>query len=289
MLTTHENTCKICNASPLKVFAHTAKCTSCGVLLYYPYPEDDDNLRETENESKNWKEGAIQNWYGQSSMRNHHNFTNILDFVFDRSGAVTPMDFLDYGGGGGQFALVCVSQFIKTKVYIVDIDDDALYEPWKSVNHQIKYLDFKSDGTRFDVIFLNDLFEHVSDPSGLLETLTAKLKPGGKIFVDTPRQFWLYPVLERLYKPLFTKLLVGTVSIFHLQIWSGKSFRLIVERAGLKIDKYRELSEYTMPADFYLKNMKITNPIIRWMAHIFYANSKWLARNKIICLLSKKD
>jgi len=77
------------------------------------------------------------------------------------------------------------------------------------------------------------------------------------------------------------------VSTAHLQIWSKKSFVLVVSECGLKIIKYKEESEYTMPANFYLKNMGIKNPLLKLCGGIFYGNSKWFAKNKFVCLLSK--
>jgi 2-polyprenyl-3-methyl-5-hydroxy-6-metoxy-1,4-benzoquinol methylase len=135
---------------------------------------------------------------------------------------------------------------------------------------------------------LNDVFEHVRDPEFVLKQLAGKLKSGGKLFIDTPKQFWIYPVTRVVSKSLYTKVLNGTVSIAHLQIWSKKSFELVVRKSGLKISKYKEISEYTMPAGFYLKNMGIANPILKLLGFVFYRNAKWFAKNKIVCVLSKQ-
>jgi hypothetical protein len=45
--------CKICGSQSLVVFAHTAKCSNCGILLYYPYPDDDSQLLSS-GEGKSW-------------------------------------------------------------------------------------------------------------------------------------------------------------------------------------------------------------------------------------------
>src|SRR5262249_34916821 len=153
------------------------------------------------------------------------------------------------GGGGGQFALVCKSHFPLSTVYITDISDESLLGEWRSMNVQIPFKQFAVDEQRFDFIFLNDVFEHVSDPGEVLMQLAAKLKPGGRIFIDTPKQFWIYPIAKALSKKLYEKVLRGTVSIYHLQIWSKDAFELVTKRGGLTVEKYRELSEYTMPGD----------------------------------------
>ena len=133
---------------------------------------------------------------------------------------------------------------------------------------------------------MNDVFEHVSDPHALLKQLAEKLKDGGRIFIDTPKQFWIYPAAKMFSKSLYTKVLRGTVTSYHLQIWSREAFEKVVSHAGLRVEKYHETSEYTMPAAFYLNNMGITNPLARLGGRAFYRNAKYLAKNKIMCVLS---
>jgi ubiquinone/menaquinone biosynthesis C-methylase UbiE len=275
-----EARCKICQSSDLAIVAHTARCKACGVLLFYPYPDMEAPIGDGEKDK-------VENWYARSSFYNHCNFTEMLRFTMDESCKGKTIDILDYGGGGGQFALVCKSHFPDSRVYIADICDDALMEQWRPFNIQIPFMDFERDERRFDFIFLNDVFEHVSDPLALLKQLSCKLKENGKMFIDTPRQFWIYPLSKAFFPSLHVKILKGTVSKFHLQIWSYASFHRVVSESGLKIDKYSEKTEYTMPANHYLGNMGIRSSFIRFVGWCFYRNARFLARNKIVCVLSK--
>lgn len=283
----NQNTCKICGGVNLTVFAHTAKCDNCGTLLYYPYPVDDATLVAS-GTGKEWPRQAASDWYSKSSFHNHDNFTNMIRFVMDETSKGRKLDILDYGGGGGQFALICKSHFPESTIYITDISDEALLDEWRPLNNQIKFTDFYDNDRKFDYIFLNDVFEHVSDPLGLLKQLSFKLKSGGKLFIDTPKSFWLYPIAKFFSKSLYQKVLRGTVSAAHLQIWTKKSFAFVVQQSNLNIEKYNEISEYTMPPEFYMKNMGIKNPLIKLVGQIFYANAKWLANNKILAVLSSK-
>ena len=283
----NQNVCKICGNLNLTLFAHTAKCDTCGTLLYYPYPVDDATLVAS-GAGKEWPREVALDWYSKSSFHNHDNFTNMIRFAMDNVLKRKKLDILDYGGGGGQFALICKSHFPESTIYITDISDEALLDEWRPLNNQIKFTDFYDNDRKFDYIFLNDVFEHVSDPLGLLKQLSFKLKSGGKLFIDTPKSFWLYPIAKFFSKPLYQKVLRGTVSAAHLQIWSKKSFDFVVQQSNLNIVKYDEISEYTMPPEFYMKNMGIKNPLIKLVGKIFYANAKWLANNKILAVLSSK-
>jgi 2-polyprenyl-3-methyl-5-hydroxy-6-metoxy-1,4-benzoquinol methylase len=275
--------CKICGSSNLTVFAHTAKCGDCGVFLFWPYPKGDSTLLQ-EGTGKNWSRENVLIWYSMASFYNHTNFTRMLRFTMGESFKKKPLEILDYGGGGGQFALVCKSHFPEATVYITDISDVSLLAEWKPLNTQIPFKDFTSDQRKFDGIFLNDVFEHVSDPLFVLKQLAGKLKPGGLIFIDTPKQFWIYPVTRLVSKALYTKVLRATVSTAHLQIWTRKSFELAVNKCGLSISKYAEESEYTMPAAYYMNNMGIKNPLTRLVGRVFYRNAKHI--DKIMCVLS---
>lgn len=273
--------CKICGSADLSVFVHTARCGACGVLLYWPYPSDEE---AREHDGLKTAEQSLA-WYSASSFRNHANFTNMLRFAMDEGLLGRKLDILDYGGGGGQFAMVCRSHFPEATVYITDVNDGALLDQWRPMNIQISFADFSSDTRSFDVVFMNDVFEHVQDPLAVLKMLSRKLKPGGKIFVDTPKQFWVYPFLRTISKTLYEKVLRGTVSTAHLQIWSRPAFDLVVEKAGLTLARYEELSEYTMPPSFYLRNMAIKNTALTFAGKIFYRNARFLARNKIMAVL----
>jgi 2-polyprenyl-3-methyl-5-hydroxy-6-metoxy-1,4-benzoquinol methylase len=281
-----QGVCKICGSTRLILCAHTARCQSCGVLLFYPYPSSDLDL-VTSGTGKAWPRAAALDWYSKSSFHNHHNFTNIIRFTLDMSSQREGLEVLDYGGGGGQFALIFKSHFPQAIIYVTDICDEALLDEWAPLNSQIKFAEFAGSDQKFDLIYLNDVFEHVSDPIGLLKQLAAKLKPKGRLFIDTPKQFWLYPVARMFSNQLYEKILRGTVSAAHLQIWTKRSFQHVVQEGDLEIEKYEEVSEYTMPAEFYMANMRIGNPIMKGIGRFFHANAKWLANNKILAVLTR--
>lgn len=282
-----EKKCKICGSSNLTIFVHTAKCHNCGILLYFPYPKDDKQL-VAEGKGKKWLKKDVLNFYSESYYYNHNNLTNMLLFAMDKTFTKRKLNILDYGGGGGQFASVCKSIFPKSTIYITDISDESLLDEWKPFNIQIPFKDFQHNQKKFDFIFLNDVLEHVSNPQFVLKQLSGKLKGDGKIFIDTPKQFWIHTATKIFSKTLYSKLLKGTVGMSHLQIWSKKSFEFVLNESNLEINKYKEINEFTMPANFYLKNMAIKNPMITFLGKIFYANARRLTKNKIICVCSPK-
>jgi len=280
--------CKICGSKKLTFFAHTARCLDCGVLLCYPYPSPREEKFLTNKHEKN-PAGINLDWHLNSGEKNHHNFTQMALFTLNDEDRYKNLTVLDYGGGGGQFALVLKSLFPKTDIHIVDMDNEGLLDQFRPLNKQIKFEDFNNNTLKFDIIFMNDVFEHVTDPVGVLNTLGSKLKAGGKIFIDTPCSFWLYPLTKFFSKKIHTKLLEGTVDYDHQQIWSNKSFEVVVKNAGMRVQSFSRLSEYTQDADFYLNNMKINSWIVRLAGRVFFKLAPFIARNKIMSIVSFKS
>lgn len=276
------NQCKICDSTDLKIEFHTATCQQCGVLLYYPYPV----IAEPETEESIY--GLREAWYYNTSHFNHTNFTHMLRYATSDVKPETALKILDYGGGGGQFALVCKSNFPNAEVMLVDYNDHSALPQWQPYSRRIPFLSFPTDETRYDLIFLNDVFEHVEDPVAVLKLLADKLAPNGKIFIDTPRQFWVYPLSKLFSKKLYQKVLTGTVSTAHLQIWSEKSFDMALQRANLGAIKQTTWTEFTQLPDYYLNNMGIHNPILRLGGQLTFQIARFVLKNKIICLLQKK-
>ena len=264
----------------------------CGVLLCYPYPKGDNELyrsgigRDEKMKDIEQIRNQTLKWHLSSGARNHQNFTNMILFALNDKDRCRNLKILDYGGGGGQFALVVKSLFPLSHVFIVDINDARLLDQFRPLNHQIKFENFTTDETKFDVIFMNDVFEHVSDPLGILKTVRSKLADqNSRIFIDTPCQFWIYPITKLFNKKLHVKVLRGTVDNDHQQIWSKSSFLYIVKESNLSIEKYCETSEFTQPPDFYLDNMKITNPLVRLIGDLFCRAAPLIAKNKIMAVL----
>lgn len=289
--------CKICNSNDLEIVYHVAICKNCDVLLFYPYPENDreifikkkytkDNIAVNDNteETKKRQLAYIQ----KSGNLNIENFKQMINFSIPKSLKDIEINILDYGGGGGQFASICKSIFPLSKVFITDLYDEKLLNEYKAFNYQIKFREFEKNKIKFDFIFLNDVFEHLSNPLEVLKILKDKLhNDKSKIFIDTPKKFWIYNFCSFFNQSIYKKILKGTVDQDHQQIWSKKSFYLIAKYSGLKVDSYKELTEFTQSPTFYLDAMKIDNYFLRLLGRVFYFLAPIIAQNKIMSTLRK--
>lgn len=275
--------CKVCLVGALRQVAHTAECVTCGALLYYPYL--DDATLEAQATAPTTA-AYFEEWYSRAAPRNHDNFTSMLRFALRGVPTLAPLHLLDYGGGGGQFACVVRSLYPNATVSVTDIADAALLPQWRPFNRQVRFRDFPSDRQRYDAIFLNDVFEHVNDPVAVLQLLVTKLAPGGRVFIDTPRPSWLYPVLRVAAPRLYRRLLTATVSRFHLQLWTRRALAVAARHARLTIVRYAELAEFTCPADDYLDGIGMRHPLLRLAGTAYHRWAHTLrAHNKIMAVL----
>jgi 2-polyprenyl-3-methyl-5-hydroxy-6-metoxy-1,4-benzoquinol methylase len=278
--------CKLCGAGPLRVAGHVARCTACGALMYYPYPTTADVVESGfYTAAPDGAEGYFREWYTEATPRNHLKLTHILQFAVDGPTAGEPLDFLDYGGGGGQFGAVAASLCPRARTWITDLYDDGLLPAWAGFSTQIPFAEFAADARRFDYVFLNDVCEHVSDPVALLRDLAGRLKPGGRILVNTPKTVWIFAVLRVLAPALHARMLRGMLTMGHLQLWSRKALERAAARAGLRVVRWKDHSEFTMGPAWYADGLGLRNPLLRGAAHAYYALSPWIGRNKIIALL----
>lgn len=86
----------------------------------------------------------------------------------------------------------------------------------------------------FDAVVAADLIEHVRDPEKVLQDAAARLSPGGTILVSVPNFGHWYPRLRTLIGR-FDYDQRGILDSTHIRFFTLRSFRRLVDRAGLDI------------------------------------------------------
>lgn len=120
----------------------------------------------------------------------YHNQLDTYDALVDGRG---PLDVLDVGCAQGTLALLLAER--GHRVCAMDIRRQFLdYAASRHERGDVRFvcgnvLDVVPGGT-FDVIFANQLIEHLVHPTRLVERLAGWLEPGGRLVVTTPS--WEY-------------------------------------------------------------------------------------------------
>lgn len=179
---------------------------------------------------------------------------------------------LDIGCALGVFLEEAVKQ--GRYAYGVDISKDAVnYCRKKGLNVSQTW-----PKNQFDVVTGFEVIEHERDPLGMMKRVHSLLKKGGIAVLTTPNHnsFW---------RKIMGKWWVGYKHPEHLNFFSPKSLRVLMEKAGFKKITIQKDSPrpfpisflFTRSADYFpwaswilkpigniLKSSKIVNPINPW-------------------------
>jgi len=152
------------------------------------------------------------------------NGTNIFCHFYAKPG----MKVLDYGCGTGT-SLIEIKN-LGAEAFGIEVDEN-IGPIAKALNltAHIGSLDSSPYPDRyFDLVTLNQVIEHVPDPLKLLVALKAKLKDDGKLMLSCPN-------VNALSRLLTSKKWLHWHVPYHINHFSRKSIRLLLEQAGLRV------------------------------------------------------
>lgn len=155
-------------------------CSGCGVLFVNPLP--------TSNEVEKYysKQGTWAKRQGErvkeprkappGPRRPDRLLTALEPYAPQLSSSTGRV--LDFGCGDGKFLNRMKARGWQT--YGIEPSSDAAF------HKHTRLTEIPGDGS-FDFVVLNHVIEHLLDPLGMLRRLAAALRPGGILFVSTPR------------------------------------------------------------------------------------------------------
>ncbi len=177
------------------------------------------------------------------------------DFIQELAGDLRGRRVLDYGCGAGFFTAYAARQGAKAVVG-VDAEETALAAARLLVERQgdssvctfVQSDRFPrlAETTRFDLVLLKDVIEHVDDDEGLIAAATAALIPGGKLVLSTQNALSLNYLIEGAYNRLWLGRAdwMGWDST-HVRFYTPMSLSKKLRTAGLRHFSWR--SVYLIP------------------------------------------
>ena len=100
--------------------------------------------------------------------------------------------------------------------------------------------EFLEDSNYFDLLCSVDVFEHLSDPVGVLRNISSKAKSGGMVFISLPN-----------LDSVFSKVHLGNHPYFafpaHLNYFTKRSLQALVKIVGLELIRVQAT---TLPWEF---------------------------------------
>jgi 2-polyprenyl-3-methyl-5-hydroxy-6-metoxy-1,4-benzoquinol methylase/glycosyltransferase involved in cell wall biosynthesis len=85
---------------------------------------------------------------------------------------------------------------------------------------------------RFDMITVWDVFEHVFEPRPFLAALARLLSPGGRVFIRTPNEAWVYPTYAVRRAVMREQVELGPLN--HVVYYRAATLRRALQAGGLR-------------------------------------------------------
>lgn len=95
----------------------------------------------------------------------------------------------------------------------------------------------------FDVIYFNDILEHLEDPYTVLQRVKSKLKKDGVVISSIPNIRYYKAILSLLFKKDWRYEAHGVMDKTHLRFFTGKSIKRMYENQGYKVHTHEGINK----------------------------------------------
>lgn len=145
------------------------------------------------------------------------------------------MTVLDYGCGAGVSLMEAAA--LGADAYGIEADPNVrqVVDALRLRIHIGTLDDFPHRDVKFDLIVLNQVLEHIPDPTKLLARLSGMLKPGGRLVLAVPNA-------KSVFARFFKRVWINWHIPYHLHHFNAKSMRLFLERCGWRVVAVRTIT-----------------------------------------------
>jgi len=157
--------------------------------------------------------------------------------------------------GCGAYGIISGLRYVRTKVGIdplmltyidyFDVDDDCIYISGVAEHIPVR------DGS-IDICFCNNVLDHCSKPSQVIDQLYGKLRSGGLLVIGV---YCFNPIWAIIYS-LAAKLKIWS-DVYHPHLYTQKSLDKLLRSAGFTIEAHHDLSK-----EGYVLTQSVLQPAI---------------------------
>lgn len=241
-----ERECYICSASDIELKHNGVRdhkdidvllCKNCGLVFLSSNAMIDDNFYEKSLMHK--KNTSIDEWIATTQMDDGRRYDYLKD-------AIVGKKVLDFGSGNGGF----LSRVMGSTKIAVGVElEERVKDHYDSCKIPL-YRQMDEINEKFDYITLFHVLEHLSEPARILSNLSSLLEAGGQIIVEVPNS---EDALIALYdSKAFQDF---TYWSCHLFLFNETTLKLLVEKAGLKLNYIKQIQRYPLSNHLF------------WLAH----------------------
>lgn len=234
--------CNLCNGNKGKsIYTYSyndrnseiLKCYDCGHLYLYPIPliELDERKMETVSSAE---------FYGNKLLKTIHEKVVIKREIrnakkFLKSNNPT---LLDIGCGTGWTTEIWRNNGFNVTGLEPSSARSNIASGTYNINIVNQYLENFQTDTKFDVIIMRHLLEHIEDPSAMLKKIQSFLKPEGLLII-------IIPNIDSIGRYIFGENWEWILP-WHLHFYTPRTLTMLVEKMG-----YKKMKCYQMPSPLW--------------------------------------
>lgn len=229
-----QTVCIICQSKMNKMFGYNSfyyfRCPVCQHVTTLPYPSEP---QIQEHYSRAFEEGNYNTarQHADVYMSAMNKFVKLIKKYLEKQNlSLDNLAVLDVGCFTGDF-LQCMHQQgadvygIEYQQQAADIANKKL--PGKIVNADILSDSFSLPQSKFDIITLLGIVEHIIDPARLIQRVIPWLKQNGLLIIQTPNSSSVLARLMGKYWPPYTP-------VEHIHLFSIKSLKEMLKKSGFE-------------------------------------------------------
>ena len=195
--------CNLCGETDTRTMFHKngvdfVRCRACGLEFVHPLP-DMQAMHALYSSARYYSTDNISQYGYDDYVRNKHLYVNLfnrrLDDILVYTGGQRGR-LLDVGCATG--VLIELARLRGWQVSGVDVSEYATGIARDYYNLDVftgELAQAAYPGEHFDVVVMDDVVEHVADPSALVAEAHRVLKPGGLLTINTPNRAGLWHLL----------------------------------------------------------------------------------------------
>jgi SAM-dependent methyltransferase len=155
-------------------------------------------------------------------------------------GSSKELNILDIGcADGNLLSLIRKNSHVNHNLFGIEISENAIQRLGSDLNISIEIGTVETidlPNNKFDLVFMQQVIEHVHDPRKTIIKIVKSLKTDGKIIVETP-------LVDSWDMKLFDKLFPGMWEGYHVprhfNLWNINNFKRLVEESKGKVVEYK--------------------------------------------------
>lgn len=214
------------------------RCTTCGLHYLNPQPTFDELAKyypasypPYDARYEVFEKNRLFDFLRRS--KRHCSARPDVHIPVSASSDKTPLTILDFGCGSGAFLSQLRKQLPRALLYGFDV---ATNPNIRNIDGNItliqgtfENLRTRLAGKNFDVIYLNNVLEHVLDPSATLANLAAFLKDDGQMNIEVPN---IDSIKFKIFRSNFSSLDIPR----HLYHFNRSTLSALCEKNGLTVE-----------------------------------------------------